>query len=276
MDRTPRSGSSSPDDADRRRRGETPEARVSSADASSPSARDRHFLGKGQRSEQASTDRISHPETESQESRHETRQDERNLESLKKLERMMMMVDMGKQEITREQRERISGIRERIAKYTQPHVIPSPHQYQFPEQPQREGKEPERAEGKDRRAIGEDGKRAPKIVELASECTPDHPILPGGMKSVKKILMGETSQGSDDALREAHLHYERCEYKEAEPLYERVIANYERKFGRNHLETAMAMTSLANVYRMQGEFQQATPWYQRCPSHLRAGVRTKT
>ena len=86
MDRTRRSGSSSPDDADRRRRRETPEARDSSADASLSRARDRNLIGLGLNpsswSEQTSMSRISHSDTENQESVHQTRRDERNLESL--------------------------------------------------------------------------------------------------------------------------------------------------------------------------------------------------
>jgi tetratricopeptide (TPR) repeat protein len=138
------------------------------------------------------------------------------------------------------------------------------------QQSQDTGKRPASPEKNDPdrgRGVGEDGKPPRKIVELASVSTPEHPILPGGMKSMKsmkKFLMGETSQGSDDALRDqAHLHYEQHEYDNAKQLYEDVLANNKWKSGRNPRETAMAMTNLATIYTMQRNFQQATLWYQR-------------
>ena len=125
--------------------------------------------------------------------------------------------------------------------------------------------------------MGEDGKRAPKIVELASVSTPDHPILPGGMKSMKKLLMGETSQGSDDALRDqAHLHYEQHEYDKAKQLYEDVLANNKWKSGRNPRETAMAMTNLANYLHDAAQLSTGNTLVSTCPSHLRARVRTRS
>ena len=84
--------------------------------------------------------------------------------------------------------------------------------------------------------IAENGERAPKIVELASVSTPEHPILPGGMK---RFFKGETSQANDEELRKQAGRY--CgldEYEKAKGLYKKVLDNCKEKYGPKHLETA--------------------------------------
>ena len=108
--------------------------------------------------------------------------------------------------------------------------------------------------------IAENGERAPKIVELASVSTPEHPILLGGMK---RFFKGEASQANDEELRKQAGRY--CgldEYEKAKGLYKKVLDNCKEKYGPKHLETARALTDLADVSVMQRKFDQARKKYQ--------------
>src|SRR5215472_14881987 len=71
--------------------------------------------------------------------------------------------------------------------------------------------------------IGEDGKPLGK-VQLTSECTPEHPILSGGMQALRKLLGGESSRGGDGKLDKLHLQadssYAQGEYEKAKQSYE--------------------------------------------------------
>src|SRR5690348_6845157 len=71
--------------------------------------------------------------------------------------------------------------------------------------------------------VGENGKPVEKL-QLASVSTPEHPILPGGMKRFWRNVSGRESENK--LHRQADLHYARGEYKEAEQLYKEVLADY--------------------------------------------------
>ena len=102
----------------------------------------------------------------------------------------------------------------------------------------------------------------PEKLELASECTPQHPILPGGMQALWRQVIGETSQERDNRVL-AQESYQAGNYEEARRLYKHVLNQALREFGPDHLETAIAMNDLANVYAKQHKFKQATDLYQR-------------
>jgi serine/threonine protein kinase len=62
-----------------------------------------------------------------------------------------------------------------------------------------EGKRPALPE-ENERPVGENGKPLEKL-QLASISTPEHPILPGGMQALRKLLRGDSSRGSDTEKR---------------------------------------------------------------------------
>src|SRR5947207_2357334 len=52
-------------------------------------------------------------------------------------------------------------------------------------------------------------------------------------------------------------------YKEAEPLYQRVLAIEEQELGTTHPSTATTLNNLATLYDAQGQYKEAEPLYQR-------------
>ncbi len=60
------------------------------------------------------------------------------------------------------------------------------------------------------------------------------------------------------------LHYQRQgRYGEAEPLFQRSLAIYEKALGPDHLDTATRLTNLAFLYRDQGRYGEAEPLFLR-------------
>jgi tetratricopeptide (TPR) repeat protein len=57
--------------------------------------------------------------------------------------------------------------------------------------------------------------------------------------------------------------YEHARYSEAEPLYQRALAIFERVLGADHPDTATGLNNLALLYYNQGKYEQAEPLYQR-------------
>ncbi len=57
--------------------------------------------------------------------------------------------------------------------------------------------------------------------------------------------------------------YERGQYMEAEPLYQRALAIREHMLGSYHPDVAQSLTDLALLYLGQGKYEQAEPLYQR-------------
>ncbi len=57
--------------------------------------------------------------------------------------------------------------------------------------------------------------------------------------------------------------YERAQYPQAAPLYQRALAIYEKVLGPEHPDVAMSLNNLAELYRSQGQYPQAAPLYQR-------------
>ncbi len=57
--------------------------------------------------------------------------------------------------------------------------------------------------------------------------------------------------------------YERAQYTEAEPLYQRAITIKEKAMGREHPSVAATLNNLAELYRAQGKYEDAEPIYKR-------------
>src|SRR5258708_10840381 len=56
---------------------------------------------------------------------------------------------------------------------------------------------------------------------------------------------------------------DRAQYREAEPLYQHSLEIFKQVQGHDHPDTALAINSLANLYREQGKLEQVEPLYQR-------------
>jgi tetratricopeptide (TPR) repeat protein len=56
---------------------------------------------------------------------------------------------------------------------------------------------------------------------------------------------------------------ERAQYADAEPLYQRALAIYEKTLGPEDLSTATCLNNLASLYRAQGRAADAEPLYKR-------------
>jgi tetratricopeptide (TPR) repeat protein len=68
-------------------------------------------------------------------------------------------------------------------------------------------------------------------------------------------------------LRKAGVYLqERGQYKDAEPLLVRALSIREQQSGETHLDTAMGLNNLANLYWYQGKYEQAEPLHQRALS----------
>jgi len=50
---------------------------------------------------------------------------------------------------------------------------------------------------------------------------------------------------------------------EAEPLYHRALAIWEKTYGAEHPQVAIGLTNLAVLYRTQGHYSGAEPLYKR-------------
>jgi tetratricopeptide (TPR) repeat protein len=50
---------------------------------------------------------------------------------------------------------------------------------------------------------------------------------------------------------------------EAEPLYKRTVAIYDKALGPDHTPVGTALNKLAEVYESQGRFTEAEPLYKR-------------
>jgi tetratricopeptide (TPR) repeat protein len=71
---------------------------------------------------------------------------------------------------------------------------------------------------------------------------------------------------------------QRAEYAQAEPLYQRALAIWERTLGPEHQETATSLNNLAALYHEQGRYKEAAPLLRRAlaihekaldPEHVR-------
>ena len=61
----------------------------------------------------------------------------------------------------------------------------------------------------------------------------------------------------------ARLYQAQGKYAEAEPLYQRALANGEKVLGPEHPTVAASLNNLAELYTSQGEYSNATPLYRR-------------
>ncbi len=53
------------------------------------------------------------------------------------------------------------------------------------------------------------------------------------------------------------------QYAEAEPLYKRSLAIWEKALGPDHPDVALSLNNLALLYRTQGQYAEAEPLYKR-------------
>ena len=73
-------------------------------------------------------------------------------------------------------------------------------------------------------------------------------------------------QGVDEANRlnqQAIQFYQQGRYSEAEPLYKRSLAIYEKALGPDHPDVAQSLNNLALLYDNQGRYADAEPLYKR-------------
>jgi tetratricopeptide (TPR) repeat protein len=61
----------------------------------------------------------------------------------------------------------------------------------------------------------------------------------------------------------ALLYWAQGRYREAEPLYQRVLTGYEKVLGTEHLDTLTSVNDLALLYWAQGRYDEAESLYQR-------------
>ena len=52
-------------------------------------------------------------------------------------------------------------------------------------------------------------------------------------------------------------------YAEAEPLYRRSLAIWEKQLGRDHPDVATSLNNLADLYQAMGRYAEAEPLYRR-------------
>ena len=57
--------------------------------------------------------------------------------------------------------------------------------------------------------------------------------------------------------------YDRAQYPQAEPLFQRALAIREQQLGPQHPDTATSLNNLALLYHDQGKYEQAEPLFQR-------------
>ena len=53
----------------------------------------------------------------------------------------------------------------------------------------------------------------------------------------------------------------------ARPLYERALATFQARLGKDHPYTATSLSNLANVLADQGDLDAARTLYEQAPSH---------
>ena len=61
----------------------------------------------------------------------------------------------------------------------------------------------------------------------------------------------------------AVLYRNQGKYAEAEPLYQRSLAIWEKALGKDHPDVATSLNNLAVLYHNQGKYAEAEPLYQR-------------
>ena len=61
----------------------------------------------------------------------------------------------------------------------------------------------------------------------------------------------------------AFLYQAQGKYAEAEPLYKRSLAIWEKALGPQHLHVATSLNNLALLYKTQGKYAEAEPLYKR-------------
>ena len=59
------------------------------------------------------------------------------------------------------------------------------------------------------------------------------------------------------------MYSKQSRYAEAEPLYQRALAIYEKTRGPNHVDTALELNNLGLLYKEEGRYAAAEPLYQR-------------
>ena len=102
-----------------------------------------------------------------------------------------------------------------------------------------------------------------------------------GMKALQEGRYAEAEQHWTAALKEAEkfggqdprlatslnnlaeLYRVQGQYAEAEPLYRRALAIWEKALGPEHPDVAAGLNNLAELYRAQGQYAEAEPLFQR-------------
>ncbi len=61
----------------------------------------------------------------------------------------------------------------------------------------------------------------------------------------------------------AALYHDQGKYAEAEPLYKRSLAIWEKALGPEHPDVATSLNNLAGLYQAQGKYAEGEPLYKR-------------
>ena len=83
------------------------------------------------------------------------------------------------------------------------------------------------------------------------------------LQSVKRRSGRSTPMWLTSLNNLALLYYAQGKYAEAEPLYQRSLAIWEKALGPEHPDVATSLNNLAALYRAQGKYAEAEPLYQR-------------
>ncbi|MGH6847493.1 MAG: tetratricopeptide repeat protein, partial [Methylocella sp.] len=97
-----------------------------------------------------------------------------------------------------------------------------------------------------------DYRSAYQYYEQAAELQPDNPLYLNAAGKIDYVV---------------------GRYSEAEPLFQRALAIWEKALGPEHPDVATSLNNLALLYDAQGQYVQAEPLYRRAPRHLREDPR---
>ena len=88
---------------------------------------------------------------------------------------------------------------------------------------------------------------------------PEHPSLAASINNLGQLYH---VQGKD-LNNLAGLYYVQGNYAEAEPLWKRSLAIWEKALGPEHPHVATSLNNLGDLYRAQGNYAEAEPLYER-------------
>lgn len=104
-------------------------------------------------------------------------------------------------------------------------------------------------------------KQALQVAERA--VSSDRLDLAGGANNIAALVGPDHSNVATSLNILALLYNTQGQHGEAEPLYKRALAIYEKAFGPNHPNVATSLNNLAALYIDQGQYAQAEQLFKR-------------